>query len=293
MAIGTREKNNKTFVFINTKKDSPDAGMFIYENKQKKKIDFLSGELIHIVKKLEKPEGYPSYWAYWCDFQDGEEVYSLQLKKGNDVTDSILNALAAVEDAPRIHMDCFKGRSGYVLTFLKRGSERGEKISWKYQWSEVPEKKYIPVFAGDKPVMEGDKQKVMLDREDRDNFFYEVVKKIYLNFTGQQWSAANVIGDNDANVSNKAEKPSTPADNVAAGLLAYIKKNYKDADSILNSWSTMAGTIKEKVQDYNSQLKLTQDIQEYLNSLSDKKYDLSFSDGKWVEQLSFDDDLPF
>ena len=289
-----QETQGSSVVFCylaNSNKTDEKKGIYYLDNnKQKQFIGAISGEIVGITKELRKPkEGgarFSPYWAYYIEFEDKNSDPSnikLQLRRGNDITEVIINSLASVEHPRAVKVGGYTNKHGRLAVYVK--DHLDQRIDWKFPYDPnikgfagVPE----AVWKDSEEIddVTGEPKRIKLSKE-RDDFFELQLAKIYETFTGQKWSASNVVGDNAANPSNKPSGPISMHDQI----MAMVKTSTTTTD-LLGRWPKLSSYIQSQIQDKNDQNTTRAAVQEYLASLGDR-YILAW-DGTFTP-----DDLPF
>jgi len=295
--VGSRTK--KMYLEVYAGSTGP-KGLFTRKDGEKVFMGSLSGELMNIEKKLNKPkEGHKwsAYWSYELTFFDNDsdpQTMNLSLRVDNGNTDSIINSLASIENPKRIMISFWHAPDGYLKIFVYNGGEtKDHKAKWKYGgFAGVPKTERTPIMVkGQQKTDAVGKLLFDYDRSDRDEFFEKEIHIIYQTFTGKVWDAAQVIGDNQANSSNASATTSNPRSPEA--ILKRVKENYSTAQSILDIWPVIAEVIRTDITNYEQRRLLVTNIQGHLNGLSDKSYTLDEDKGTYKEVVVDTSELPF
>jgi len=298
-------KSNKMYLGITNPSDKKkEKGMFYSVKGEKIFVDNISGQLVNIHKKLNKPKDGHSWGAYWSyqftffdDEEDTQEVI-LDVRADNRITDSIVNCLASITTPHKIKLCCFVNKNGYLTTLIYNGKDQAgsdHREMWKYQWNaergdfdEIPLAVKIPTGKD----AEGNPS-FTYDRTERNEFMDELIKGIYTVFSGKQWTSAQVVGDNGSNPTNhvKTDKDKEEEMKIIKGVF----ENFKNQSTLTKNWKAISERIKGGIFDYTNQISCVATIQSRLNKMGKKDYDLKI-DGSYSileKEPDMSDDLPF
>lgn len=292
----------RLYLYVAIGDTQPKKGIYsIDSNKNKVFTGGISGQIINIVKKAKQFGNNPAYWAYQITFEDNDpdspyQHYILDIHRNSRFTDKLINRLSGIQHNEPIELRVYEKPDGWPGISIK---QNGEKVKWKYPYEGDPIPPVEEIATGEKDEVSG-KPIMRKDRSKRSAFIEEMVKELYTFFTGQAWSAANVIGLNDANTSTN---PSTTTNNDSyKTILADVKKHFTKSEALLAKWPAVCSRIDKEVKDYMDKQDLVAEIAVYLNTTlcKGKSYtyelDLKSKTYKKVEQTepdSFSDDLPF
>jgi hypothetical protein len=288
---GQGGSSSKLFLYVALGSSQPKKSIFYFDPSSKEKVFVrgITGEIVNITKNLKSPKEFPDYWAYQITFEDNSEDAEykhmvLEVRKESGFTDQIINRLAGVTEPREITIGVYE-KNGYPKVHITQG---GNKVEWKHPFDKapIPDVEVYPTRKKDEvtgePIMDRDRSK-------RSEFVEEMVKTMYYFFSGQVWSAANILGQNNANVSY-----ATPNPDAYKTILAGIKKNFKDAPTFLSKLSVICDRINTEVSDYMEKQNLMAEITVHINSLSSKTYELDLKTKSYKEvEPPKEDDLPF
>ena len=230
MGIKTREEvqqEKPLYIYLASKKDSDELGLYMQTKGVKTFIGELSGELTNIQKVLKKPKAdqkFEAYFSYQFTFFDPESNPSnmiLDISQENFYTVNILNTLATVEHPGNISIKTAKKSNGHLGIWFKNN---GEKLDWKYKWDAdkggfetIPlvKKTFLRKDATGKDVFDRDKT-------EQNEFLDGMLAEIYTTFSGQQWSGLNVLGNNSTNPTMRTKKLSSTAKAILDGVRKYM-----------------------------------------------------------------------
>jgi hypothetical protein len=152
-----------------------------FKAKDDKSINIVSGRLFRIETKQEEYDGDKFYRAR-IYLRDGEESYMISTRL-NIASRSLINCLFSLTSFDNISVKFYRSKAGFESFYV---SQNDEKVSWKFDNSELPEPKSV-VF----------KNKTIRDFTDVDQFFADYI----VDFNNTVKSTNSAVSQDEPEVS--------------------------------------------------------------------------------------------